>query len=312
MTMAFLLTTLLLASAWFAAVNVTSSLGAWLAAAALRGARFRPRAAVLLAIRFFPAAASLLVIGLFVPTHWAAEARDVKESFGIVVYALAAGGALLMARSVVRALALARADRRLRARECASPVIVGATEVDGVPGLALAGLFRTRILIGRRVAQALTAAELDVALAHEDAHRRAIDNVKRWAFHCAPDVLGGSAAARHVEREWHRAAESLADARAARGDAQRALHLASALLKVARLTMPDRFDATIVCSPFNDPVLLKQRIEQLMSAAPDAAPPRRGYVLGVVIGVLASAGLLLPLLAGPLHSITELAVALLP
>jgi len=79
MTMAFLLTTLLLASAWFAAVNVTSSLGAWLAAAALRGARFRPRAAVLLAIRFFPAAASLLIIGLFVPTHWAAEARDVKE-----------------------------------------------------------------------------------------------------------------------------------------------------------------------------------------------------------------------------------------
>lgn len=310
---ALIVSTVLLALAWFTAVNLTTSLMSWVAAALQQRGNSR-RAGALLAVRLFPSGASLLLAcALFGPAHWLTEPRELSEPFGWVLYAMAASGAALIIRSIVRAAALGRADRRLRSRERESSIVPEAREADGVPGVALAGVVRTRILMGGQVAASLTRAELDVAIAHEIAHRSAVDNLKRWVIYCAPDFFGASAAARKTERAWHAAAESLADARAVRGDAQRGLDLASALIKVARLTTgKPSLVLTPVWSPFNDPSLLEQRVQQLTSNLPVAAPSRPLYAAGAALVLMALAVVLVPVLAGAIHAITEAAVAFLP
>lgn len=313
MTPALLLSTALLASACFTAVNVAASAMSWLVAGLLPASRTRVRTGTLVVIRLFPAAASLLItLVLFVPAHWITETRDAKESFGATIYLLGFAGVFLMARACRRAAALASADRRLRAGEQASAILPQVRQADGVPGLALAGLFRTRILIGRQVAAALTAAELEVAIAHELAHGAAVDNLKRWAFHCAPDLFGVSGRARRLEREWHAAAESVADARAVGGSPRRAVDLASALVKVARFTIDPQETARPAWSTFNDPLLLKRRVEDLVSAVPDAAPSRPGRAAAVAACIVTAVALLVPSAAGTIHALTEAAVSWLP
>jgi len=310
---AMVMTTLLLALAWFAALNLAASLIAWAAAAGLQRTRIRPRAGALLAVRLFPAGASLLLtLVLFVPAHWLTEPRGLNESFGSTVYLLSLAGAALIGRAAVRAFALARADRRLRVRERLSAVVPHLRESEALPGLALAGLLRTRILAGPQVVGTLTSPELDVAIAHELAHHRAVDNLKRWALYCTPDFFGWSSTARKIERDWHAAAESLADARAVGGDAQRAIDLASALIKVARLSLERPRLENALWSTFNDPALLKHRVQQLTRGIPVAAPchPRRTASVGLLL--VGAVALLVPVLSGTIHAITESVIAFLP
>jgi len=142
----------LLALAWFAAVNAAVSLVAWTIGEVLLAGleaqavtkrrlplRHHGRPALILSVRLLPAAASLLLVGVwFLPAHWRFEPRDSSESFGIVLSALAVVGAALLVRSGARALRVARADRVLRAAGLLSPIDVAhhAGEVYEVPGLA--------------------------------------------------------------------------------------------------------------------------------------------------------------------------------
>ena len=229
----------LLGLAWFAAVNVLASALSWSITPRILSSSHRRRPALLLAVRLLPATASgLFVLTMFAPAHWRFEPRSTGESFGMVIYASAVLGFALLLRSAGRAVAVARAGRQLRA--CTQlPRIAAATadiyEVRGVSGVSLAGVLRPRILVGASVRRQLTPAEMDVAVAHEVAHRDAYDNVKRCLMFCAPDMFGASSAARQIEAHWRASAEWLADARAVDGDAGRALNLASALVKVAQL-----------------------------------------------------------------------------
>ena len=308
---ALILTTILLALAWFTATNLLGTGLAWIAGTVLRRRAVQPSAVLLLAVRLFPAAASLLsTFVLFVPVHWTTETRGVRESFGWVLILAAVAGLFLLVRSFGRAFAIARADRRLRAIERASPLVSGALESFGVPGMALAGILRTRVVIDPRIAAALTGPELEVAIAHELAHRRAVDNLKRWACHCAPDFFGMTRTSVQLERAWHAAAESRADARAANEDDRRAVDLASALVKVARITTPGTGHA--VWSAFNDPALLSTRVHQLASGAPAAPGYHPIRTVSAAMGVLLGIAVLTPVLAQPIHALTEAIVALLP
>ena len=308
---ALILTTVLLALAWFTATNLLASALAWICGAAVDRRAFQPSAGVLLAIRLFPAAASLLsTLALFIPVHWTTEVRGANESFGWTLIAAAAIGLLLLVRSVARGIAVARADRQLRAIERASPIVSGALESSAVSGMALAGILRTRVVIDPRVAAVLSGEELDVAIAHEMAHRRAVDNLKRWACHCAPDFFGMTRTSVQLERAWHVAAESLADARAANDDDGRALDLASALVKVARLTTAG--SGTAVWSTFNDPALLRSRVNQLTSGAPLPPQYRPIRTASAAICLLAGIAVVAPHLPHPIHTLTEAVVAFLP
>lgn len=311
------ISTLVLGLAWFAALNIVGSCAAWGAADVLLAARAGRRGGVLLAIRLFPAAVSVLfVVAFFLPAHWRFEPADAQESFGVVLYGLGALGAALVLRSVARVAAVARAGWRLRGCSRLPHVerAPGVYEVQGLAGVSLAGVFRTRILVGAAARRALTAAELHVALAHERAHRRALDNLKRFVIFCAPDLFGDSAASRKIEAEWRAGAEWLADARAVDGDLTRAVNLASALVKVSRLaSAPSAFVTSPAWSTLHDPPLLEMRVRRLVDGeAPAAARPRRARRIAGT--TLFAVGLLIcgTTMAPSLHQLTEALVRMLP
>lgn len=312
-----IISTFVLGLAWFAALNIVGSCAAWGATDVLLAARAGRRGGVLLAVRLFPAAVSVVfVVALFLPAHWRFEPVDAQESFGVVLYGLSALGAALVLRSAARVAAVARAGWRLRGCSRLAQIdrAPGVYHVQGLAGVSLAGVFRTRILVGAGVGPALTAAEWRVALAHEQAHRRALDNVKRFVIFCAPDLFGASAAARRIEAAWRAGAEWLADARAVNGDPTRAVDLASALVKVSRLaSAPSAFVTFPTWSTLHDPPLLEMRVRRLVDGeTPEAATPRRArpvagttlFTVGLLIGGTT--------MAPSLHQITEALVRLLP
>lgn len=317
--MAGLLTAAVLSLAWFAALNAAASLAAWALARAFDPRRLARQAGMLLALRLLPAGGSaFFVLAIFLPAHWRFEPRGIDETFGLGVYALAAAGSILVLRSAFRMVSVARAGWQLRA--CTTlPRIpapdAGGTqvyEVQGLAGVSLAGVMRPRILVGPAVRTTLTPAEFDAALAHEMAHHAACDNVKRFMLFCAADFFGHSAAARRIEEQWRAAAEWQADARAVRGEDARAVNLASALVKVARLATAAPASLTSPAwSTLHEAPLLETRVRRLVAgAAPPPAQPRRAWI-GVALAAAAltiAAGTA----AAAIHQFTETAAHLLP
>ena len=245
--MTLLLSSVLLGLMWFAATNAVASLLAWLVGRSVmsRMARAPKRQSVqlLLAIRLLPAAASsLFVLAVFLPAHWSFEPPDTEESFGVVLAGTATLGLLLILHAGWRAIRAGFAGHRFAeiARRAARQVDPDGVdhqvlELKGLRGISLAGIWQPKIFIGPEALAALTPTELDLAIAHEIAHRRSNDNLKRFAMCCAPDFFGWTSVARRLEQQWQAEAECDADAHAVRGDDGRAIALASALVKVARL-----------------------------------------------------------------------------
>ena len=327
-----------LALAWFLVTNV--ALAALAALAALtRGACPEPgrgtarRAgrspSLPLALRLFPAAASAaFVAGVFVPSYWRFEPRDFVEGFDVTLTMLAAGAALLLAGSCARgAGAWWRAARRARAwTRTAEPLDLKGVNGIGVPAfridapqavMALVGILRPRLLVTRGLIDALTPEELAASIAHEAAHHRAWDNLKRLAMLGAPDLLRGTSVARRLEHEWAASAEHMADAAASEvtGRAAR-LALASALVKVARLVPPP--------APIAEPIStllgggeIAERVQHLIDDGPERAAPRpRGLSSWAVRCAAAAAAIAFgygyaPLLAA-VHTATEILVHRLP
>ena len=306
--------TVVLSLAWFAGVNaLASTVAAVLAPMIQRLDPTTRQPRLFLAIRLLPAVVSALFVGvMFFPSQWLLEPRDTNETLGVAWYVLAAAGGWLLSGALYRAVAIARVSRlALLGGRRFSVGLENVEEVE-LPGVSLAGVLKPRILVGCAATAGLSSAELEIAVAHEIAHRDAFDNLARWCMLCAPDFLRGSAIAMRLERDWHAAAESRADARAIRGDKARAVHLASALLKVARLSAKwtQQFPAPS-WSALNDADLLEWRVHRLLAGAlPEADPVRRpvSSVLLILLSVIVAA----PLLAEPLHKLTEALVALLP
>lgn len=302
----------LLALAWFAAANAVLSIAAW---GLWTSGLWRPGGADgLLALRLLPAAGSaLFTILLFAPAHWRFEPRGTDEAFGGGIHVLASTGAWLIGLAAWRFVQAAGASRAI-GRCDALPRIVacGAEvyEVEGLNGVSLAGVLRPRIFVGGAVRRALTPAELEAAVAHELAHDTFRDNWKRLALACAPDFFGRTLPARQIERQWSALAECRADARAAAGDPARAAHLASALVKVARLGVSRPLSPA--WSTLHDEPLLAERVQRLVSDDTPGvpAPTRRS---AAVFGAAALAAVMLGAWLGPhLHALTESLAHLLP
>lgn len=307
------LRTMVLALAWFAGVNAMGSLVAVAFARVMRDHALMTRAWLLLLVRISPAGLSIAFVAtMFLPAHWALEPRETAETLGFAWYGLAAVGALLLASGSRRAISVARASGRLAVTAHPCRDAANTYEVEGYPGVSLAGVLRPRILIGGGIKSELSRPELDVAIAHELAHRNAFDNLARWCMFCAPDFLAGSGLAARLEHAWHVAAESRADADAVAGDRTRAVHLASALIKVARLsTVPAEKTPVPFWSMLNDSELLEWRVHRLLSGP---LPQRPQFVKLGTIAALVAVGLLVlsPAVAESVHRLTEGFVARLP
>jgi hypothetical protein len=314
------LSTVVLTLVWFAVVNAAFSAVTWLAAghAHRRSARpvGRPGAQLLLALRMLPLAASLLfAVGMFLPAHWISEAREGSEYFGALLYGLALLAVGLIGGSAIRVLAAVRACRRLQRawrdqREDARRIV----DDVAMPGVSLAGIFRTTIVVGRPVRDVLTCDELEVALAHEIAHRQSWDNLKRFAIFASPDFFGYTSAARRLEQQWSGEVECQADAQAVRGDVSRATHLASALVKVARLAgAATRPPAMALWSTFYEQRLLEVRVRRLVDGTASPARPSRLLPAGLLaVATLIVCGAWLADLPRTIHFVTEGLVRVLP
>jgi Zn-dependent protease with chaperone function len=218
-------------------------------------------ARLLLAARLFPPAAALLAVaGICVPSYLWLEPQTGVEQVGLGCLAVAFLGALswlIAAKRGVRAILFSmRYTRRCLAHE--------------TPGVfALAGILRPRVLISRDVFRQLSQAELAAALRHERAHAASRDNLKRLLLLLAPDVLPfrilrglGT-----LENAWMGFTEWSADDRAVDGDPRRAVSLAGALVRVARLRAPAEMSplATSLVASAGD---LEARVNRLLNPAP--------------------------------------------
>ncbi|MEO7272250.1 MAG: M48 family metalloprotease [Vicinamibacterales bacterium] len=315
--MRFYLSNTLLTLAWF---SVTNALGTLVARAVFEMVRRRAEAAgrapgpqTLFAIRMLPLVlASMFAFAVFLPVHWVAESREGTESFGTMLYVLAGVSLLLGARSAIRIGGAMRACRALR-RSWRQPASGGVIEDGSMPGMSLAGIFRTKVMVGRPVLDALSQDELEVAVAHEIAHQRSRDNVKRFAMFAAADFLGFTRTGRELERMWNAAVECDADAVAVNGDAKRAANLASALLKVARLRgASSHVPGSPVWSTFYQAALLELRVRRLVTspAAPSSSSPVPALLLSLMMisaYVAWTTGL-----SHAVHEVSEVMVRLIP
>jgi hypothetical protein len=264
-----------------------------------------------------PAAASIGFVALvFLPSYWRYEPRELGEAFDLSLTLLAMAAVALLVAAVARGAGAWRAaSRRARAwRRASRPLSLEGTPMPvfavdmAAPVMALAGVFRPRLLITRGVLDALTEEELRAGVAHELGHWRAWDNLKRLAMRAAPDVLWLTSAAPTIETRWASAAEHAADHRACADERARCA-LASALVKVARLT-PRRTPIAEPISTLVDGGDIASRVQHLLDdTAPRARSSRRWPI--AMASAAAAAACYGPLLR-IVHLATEVVVRTLP
>jgi Zn-dependent protease with chaperone function len=201
------------------------------------------RARVLVASRVLPSGFALLVVGgLVLPAFLWLEPRDTMERVSATMAALASAGFLMLLVGPIRGLLSLLSTRRLlkrwnRAASIDVPGIPLPAFVvnDPFPIVSLVGWFRPRLVVARTVLENCDGDELAAVLAHEAGHNERRDPLVRLLVRSCPDLLSMTPWADRIERLWAEAAEQDADERAARSGPTRALDLASALVKVARL-----------------------------------------------------------------------------
>ncbi|HKV62067.1 MAG TPA: hypothetical protein VJO16_09150 [Candidatus Acidoferrum sp.] len=319
----YLLRLLCLCLASFFAVNAVAGLLISLASrAAIRKAesmRARSAARFLFALRLLPCAlGSGAVIVLCVPSYLWLEPQATSERIGWICLGLAflgAAGWLISFARFSRALALsARFNRScektgreslLRSDSCNAVIV----EKDA-PLLALSGILRPRLIVSKAVLRTLSGDELELALQHENAHRISRDNLKRFFLLLAPAPIPAIRSLSSIERSWTKFSEWAADDDAVRGDSQRALSLAAALLRVARMGTAPRlsFLHTSLCADDHD---LSARVERLLRVQPLPAKPQssaRSLAIGSGVGMFICAGVLLvwPATLSLVHRLLEL------
>ena len=267
------------------------------------------RADAILGIRLVPAVGSaLLALTIVLPAFLRDEPPHAHDR----------PGALLIISAALAVLALVDGLRRGgRAWRAAGELVPGAaplersaaaqTDVSVInvsePVVALVGGWRQRIVAARCVEAACDSEEFGQVIAHEAAHRDARDNLKLLAVLSMPDVLAWLPAGRALTAQWRAATELEADERASGADPRKRVALASALIKVARLTVERGRPAPTarVSGRFGG---LEHRIRRLLappSGGARAFPGRR----------VASSALLVPLLAMPLYALVHRVIEVL-
>jgi hypothetical protein len=325
MILPYLLRLLCLCFASFFALNLAASLLVRISSkSALRFAEsITPRGAArfLLALRLLPfALAVLFVVGLCVPSYLWLEPAATAERVGVFCVALGFLGAATWLISIARtAVSLIASFRHLLLCRSAGretliawkSSLVLLVEVE-TPLLALSGLLRPRLLISQSVLRNLSADELDAALSHELAHRASGDNAKRFLLLLAPDILPFVRPLQSLEHCWSRFAEWSADDQATSGDPRRALSLAAALVRVARLgsSPPLPYLSTSLLACDRD---LSARVDRLLHAMPiarAASEPahRRLPTAGFLVAGCLAALLLAPSALSSVHELLELLI----
>jgi hypothetical protein len=175
------------------------------------------------------------------------------------------------------------------------------------------GMLRPRLFVAEKVLAGLTDEELAAVLAHEEGHLAARDNLKGLLLRCCPDPLALLPLGDRLCRAWAEAAEAAADEHATRAGSPRALALAGALVKVARMAPPGQ-RASLPASAFHDGAGIARRVKRLLDrtesregATPPPRLPPAAWALAAVLALTATS----PLVLRSVHALTEAALRLL-
>jgi Zn-dependent protease with chaperone function len=209
--------------------------------AGLERRRWRP--GELLGLRLLPAGASAFltfVVALpafliYEPRHEAEPAGPLLVAFALFALGAAGHGILRGWRAWAATRALLRSCRLVDRHPVTTGSAVDIVELSE-PAAAVVGLWRPRILAADRVRAVCSEEEFRQVIAHEAAHVSAHDNVKLLLQIISPDALAWMPTGRALTERWRAATELAADAQASGCDPRKRVALASALVKVARLS----------------------------------------------------------------------------
>lgn len=266
----------------------------------------------LFTLRALPGSAALATAVLAVPaSYWLWESRAGLERVGPLALVLAGIGVAILASSTIRVAAAVRQSRAVTRR------LVEATRgsVDGLempaariesafPVVALVGVLRPRLFVAAKVLQACTREELRTVIAHELAHARSRDNLRRLLLVAVPDPLSWLPIGGRMDRDWGAAAEGAADEAAVGSDLRDRVHLAEALVKVARLAEASR-PVPLPASALYRGEAVADRVRRLVDP-PDGAgagSPHAWWLHAALAGLLAASPLNLRLLHDALEAL---------
>ena len=219
--------------------------------------------------RIAPATFALLfVLAFCVPSYLWLEPGGVAERTTLAGLLVACCGfALVVAACARTASALWRSRTYLQtAHTCSahaneSVLVIPSTR----PLFALAGLFRPRLVISSDLLDSLTPEQFEMAARHERAHEAGYDNIKKLATILSPLALPFSSGFAALERQMAKFTEWAADDRAIAGDPEKAVILADALVRVARLNgLPTVAAPELISTLVSEACSLDDRVLRLL------------------------------------------------
>lgn len=289
---------------------------------ALRGRRPRgvespsDRADRLLRSQVLPTATAALVLLFAAVGLFRFESRDEDEVIGRVLWMAAAFGASLILLTMSRLVRMRlQTNRLLRAWLAdATPVTLRDVTIPafaintGFPVVAVIGVLRPRLVIDQQVLRACSEDELAAILAHERGHIRRRDNLRRTIVAAVP----GPWFSRDLPDAWRQATEEAADDLAAATAQDTRFHLATALLRVSRLSpatdSPSGWQHQLPASALYRGESVEQRVRRLVDA-PAPQQRRRRHWTTAIAALMLGAGFALQ---RNLHDVMEQVVAFLP
>ena len=277
-------------------------------------------------LRVTPIVVSLvLVLAFILPSFVLFEPPESGETISLKLMAVIAFAAFGIAMALFRVFGSWWRTRRLIGEwsSNAVPIDIESTKLPvfklrhTFPVFAVVGVLRPRIFVAEQVLAELESSEVKAVIEHEFGHIAARDNLKGLLMKMCGDLLV-IPIGRSLERNWSQTAERAADDYAVEnGDRTTALHLASALIKIARLfpekALPPMPSVSFVWQ-FDDSLAV--RIRRLLSLADQdsfATKPTRHYfapcflVAGAFLVVLATNAQLLE----TVHNMSETILAIL-
>jgi Zn-dependent protease with chaperone function len=274
------------------------------------------RSGVLFQLRVAPAIlAVVLGFGIALPIFVAFEPFDTDEPVSRTLVTIAGLGLAVCLHGAWRAFSAWRATARVsrewqrRGRRISIDEDDASLPVFAVnatfPTVAVVGMWRPVLFIAERVLAECSPGEVRAMIAHESAHVRARDNLKRFVLRACPDLLTRRG---RLMRAWTSATEEAADAAAVGSRPGSALDLADALIHVARLAPPSMPELVSSFYPGGD---IERRVRRLVDPAPATDVPLavgRWLAVSAVVVLVTSAVLLAPVV----HEAMELIVRIVP
>jgi len=283
--------------------------------------RARPRTAarLLFLARLSPCLLGIaVVIGLCVPSYLRFEPEATMERIGFLCLIAAVLGSVSWVLACVRATRALADSHSCQRRWWSSGyetrlpgAISGALVVQNEsPLLAVTGVLRPRPVVSQAVLRLLSSEQLELAFDHENAHAASHDNLKRLLFLLAPDPLPFVRGFAALEQKWAKLCEWAADDEAVQGDPRRAVTLATALVRVARMGISPRL-TFLQTSLVNGGQELSDRIDRLLRTKSLGARPSirsRGSVIYTGLGSIACLASVAacPAILSFVHSLMEL------